>query len=179
MSFLRASTFILLYPLLGSLASAETALEKIHQEIVRDYEAVEHLELSEFASMPADDMVTFDVREENEFLVSHIEGAIQLDPDTTAADFERLYADQIEGKTVVFYCSVGRRSSELAARVDEVVKSSSARASFNLAGGVFSWRNQRRALVSAPSQATTKIHPYNFYWGRLIDDKKAISYSPE
>jgi len=128
--------------------------------------------------MSVDDVIVFDVRKEKEFAVSHIDGSIRIDPDTSADEFAAQYADQLKDKTVVFYCSVGRRSSALASRVDSIIENSDAAASYNLTGGVFSWRNQERSLVDQSLQTTTKVHPYNFFMGRLIEDKKAISYKP-
>lgn len=165
---------------ISSNAFGQTELEKIHQKIIVDHEQVEHVSAEEFIEMEiaGADIIIFDVRKKSEFAVSHLQNAIRLDPGTKADEFEQLYGEQLQGKTVVFYCSVGRRSSAMAEEVAQVIENSEA-AAFNLTGGVFTWRNEERSLVSQASQSTTKVHPYNFYWGRLIEDKKAISYSPD
>lgn len=167
--------------LIGSVSSvtsvmAETELEKIHQKIALDYHGVEHISAAKLAQMNTSDLLVFDVREKKEFAVSHIQGAVWLDPGIDMDEFEQKFSHQLKGKTVVFYCSVGQRSSELAEKVDDVIQRSEAKASYNLAGGVFTWRNEQRLLINQTTQPTTKVHPYNFYWGRLIEDKKAISY---
>ena len=153
-------------------------LDNIHEKIVNDYEQVEHLEATQLTEMDQTDIVLFDVREQKEFDVSHLEGAIQVDPNMTPQEFEELFANQIEGKTLVFYCSVGRRSSKLLSEVTEIVEENGANSSYNLVGGVFHWSNQERPLVNE-AQPTAKVHPYNLYWGRLLEDKEAISYKPE
>lgn len=157
---------------------AQTGLERIHEKLIKKYQNVEHISSIEFSDLNVDDLVIFDVRKEKEFEVSHIEGSIRLDPETKADEFEHEYADQLKGKTVVFYCSVGRRSSVMASRVERIINSSDAAASYNLIGGVFSWRNQERSLVNQTLKSTTKVHPYNVYTGRLIEDRAAISYKP-
>ena len=171
-------TFFVCVFFIVPVAFAQTDLERIHEKLIKKYQNVEHISSAEFSSIDVDDLVIFDVRKEKEFAVSHIEGSIRIDPDTKAEEFAAQYADQLEGKTVVFYCSVGRRSSALASRVDSIIENSEAAASYNLTGGVFSWRNQERSLVDQASESTTKVHPYNFYTGRLIEDRKAISYKP-
>lgn len=153
-------------------------LDNIHEKIVKDYKQVEHIEAPQFAEMDQTDVIIFDVREEKEFSVSHLDGAIQVDPDTSPEEFEGRFANQIDGKTLVFYCSVGRRSSKLLSEVSEVIEENNANDSYNLIGGVFRWSNQERPLVNE-AQSTAKVHPYNLYWGQLIEDKEAISYKPE
>ncbi len=168
---------LVLLPLFGQAAYARDKLASIHKEIVADYAQVEHINADEFLAMNADELVIFDVRESKEYSVSHLEGAIRVDPDISVEDFEQKYAAKLNGKTAVFYCSVGRRSSKLAARVDDVVDQYGATAAYNLTGGVFRWRNEQRPMMSRTNQVTDKIHPYNWYWSRLIKDKKAIQYS--
>lgn len=153
-------------------------LDEIHDKIVEDYEQVEHLEASQLMEMDQENFVFFDVREQKEFDVSHLDGAIQVDPDISPEEFVERYAEQIDGKTLVFYCSVGRRSSKLLSEVSEVIDENNVNASYNLVGGVFRWSNDERPLVNL-AQPTEKVHPYNLYWGQLIEDKEAISYKPE
>jgi len=174
----RFALFLLSLLWFDLLLAAESKLDAIHDEIVSSYEQVDHIKADDLLTMNRDDLVIFDVREQKEFSVSHIDGAIQLDPAISADEFAAKYADSLNGKTAVFYCSVGRRSSKLAARVDQVVEAHGASASYNLIGGVFRWRNEDRPLMSLSDTATNKVHPYNWYWSRLIEDKKAIQYSP-
>jgi len=154
-------------------------LSKIQSDIETKYDNVQHIDADTFSVIEQNDLVIFDVRRPAEFNVSHIQGAIQVDPKISARDFKEKYAGQLDGKVAVFYCSVGRRSSDLASRVADVVKSNGATASFNLIGGAFHWHNEARPLIKNESTQTPLIHPYNFYWGRLIANKKAISYKPE
>ena len=153
-------------------------LTKLHESIETTYRNVAHIDAQIFSKLNTDKLVVFDVREPNEFADSHLAGAVLVDPNISALEFERSYGDTLEDKTVVFYCSVGKRSSALAAALSEVLIDNGASNSYNLIGGIFQWRNDSRPLVQANGIATTKVHPYNKYWARYISNKKAISYSP-
>ncbi|MFK8053422.1 MAG: rhodanese-like domain-containing protein [Woeseiaceae bacterium] len=160
-----------------SLADNEK-LDALHDDIESDYESVEHIGADALDELAQDRLIVFDVREPDEFRVSHLEGAIRIDPDISADAFVEQYGDFLANRTTVFYCSVGRRSSILAERLDHVIESQGAVASYNLVGGIFRWRNDQRPLVNA-SGVTDAVHPYNRFWGRLIEDKQAIRFDTE
>ena len=82
----------------------------------------------------------------------------------------------MKGKTVVFYCSVGVRSSSKASELEAIIKRAGAVASYNLTGGLFYWHNQSLPVVQDKDTATQYIHPYNDYWGQLISNDDAIRY---
>ena len=151
-------------------------LARLHSDIVSDYPSVRHLEGKRFAGMDRDRVVVFDVREAGEFAVSHLEGAILLSPETTPEEFAARFGDKIQGKEVVFYCSVGRRSSIMAERLANVTKG------YNLVGGIFQWHNEDRpAFMSTPTgeAQTPYVHPYNAFWARYVSNRKAARYTPE
>lgn len=160
-----------------SMVLAKPDLAKIHDDIEADYERVAHINSDTFSKLPGEDVIIFDVREPEEFAVSHLPGAIQVDPGISEAEFQSRYGSAMEGKTAVFYCSVGRRSSHLAERVATVVETQTSKAPANLIGGVFQWSNENRSLMSTAGAATNAIHPYNAHWGRLIHNREAIQYS--
>jgi len=162
-----------------STTLAQTSLEGVHNKILKEFEGIEHIHSKELVAMSINDVVLFDVRQHEEFLVSHIQGSIWLDPDMTLSQFSKEFKDQLKDKTIVFYCSVGWRSSKMASDVQRFVARSKAKATYNLTGGVFAWHNQGLPLVDQYSKDTTNIHPYNFFWGSLILDKKSIQYLPE
>lgn len=167
---------------LNAIASKAGKLDKIHQEIIGDYAKVSHVaSLAPDASGDADgvqsDLIIIDVREPDEYAVSHIEGAVRVAPDITADDFLSRFGNDADGKTYVFYCSVGRRSSELISRVQAGLLSEGASTISNLTGGVFKWHNDRKALVNQ-NGATTLVHPYNFWWKRLLEHPQESSYAP-
>lgn len=166
------STLILVCICGGALADA-TKLAKLHEDIEQDYLAVTHIDADGISEIPSSALVLFDVREIDEFKVSHLPGAIRIDPGITAEAFEAQYGASLKGKTAVFYCSVGRRSSSLAQRVISAEAAPDTAIIYNLIGGIFLWRNEERALVD-DNGVTDAVHPYNRFWGRLIEDKQAI-----
>lgn len=101
----------------------------------------------------------FDARTVDEFAVSHLRGALRIDPDRP--DFAAFGRDR--SRPVVVYCSVGYRSAVVA----EVL----ARASFtdvrNLEGGIFAWANAGKPVVRGDREVR-EVHPYDATWGRML-----------
>ncbi|MFQ3247154.1 MAG: rhodanese-related sulfurtransferase [Arenicella sp.] len=162
-----------------ALLMFQPRLETIQNDIENDYQSVSHISASEFSKLDVNKVVVFDVREPEEFAVSHIAGAIQVMPNIDPSEFFQDYGDLLEGKQVVFYCSVGRRSSELANRLGDAPSEYGAVSSKNLIGGVFSWVNQSRLLRNSSQATTNLVHPYNKYWGRLVADPNRLSLTPQ
>lgn len=177
---ITALLFILCYFPIGaaSAAAGNEKLAEIHETIKHKYETLQHVNATQFETMSEDDLIIFDVREQSEFDVSHLTGAIRIAPDIAVDDFIASYREITNGKTLVFYCSVGRRSSELASRVQNELLKTGATEIYNLEGGIFRWHNDSRALVSA-QQASDFVHPYNNYRGRLIDRAEMIRYQAQ
>lgn len=167
LTIITCGAMVLVKPLLNP------SLDRIHSHIVSDHQNIAHLTAEEFQSLEPDNIVLFDVRETDEYEVSHIYGAVQVQPNIDIDDFGEDYGELLKGKTVVFYCSVGRRSSDLLGRLAPLLKSSGVHASANLKGGIFNWVNQSKKLNGS------KVHPYNAYWGRLVEDPSNIAYKPE
>jgi rhodanese-related sulfurtransferase len=109
----------------------------------------------------ADDpsLVVLDVRTPEEFAVSHLPGAVRVDPDR--ADLGSLAV--AEESTVVVYCSVGYRSAAIA----EALEAAGVERVYNLRGGIFAWANEGRPMIrdGAPVH---RVHPYDPIWGRLL-----------
>lgn len=156
-----------------ALAQSNSALQKKHDKIIRDFPAVTHISPSDLDDMSTSDIMIFDVREPKEYAVSHIDGAINVSPDIGADKFMSRYGQISEGKTIVLYCSVGHRSSALAQRLEDRGIDQDV---YNLQGGAFNWHNEGRDLVGGEGN-TRAIHPYNIFWGRMINDRSEARYS--
>ncbi len=156
----------------------ERTLATVHANVQQRYKDVRHVSAREMELLDRKGLVIFDVREEEEFAVSHLTGAIRVDPDVTPVEFMKKFSRQIAGKTVLVYCSVGVRSSALAERLRPHLKSDGQNRLYNLTGGIFQWHNDRRPLARG-GQSTAYVHPYNRSWGRLISNKALISYTPK
>jgi rhodanese-related sulfurtransferase len=176
--FCGLAGFALLAAVGGAALFQTSDLGRIHYGIAASYDTVEHLAADDYSALDPDDVVLFDVRENEEFAVSHLPGAILVDPDISEEEFAEAFSDKLQGKRAIFYCSVGVRSSILADRVAELVERETGKRPVNLIGGLFQWHNEDRALISASGAATDAIHPFDDYWGRLIEDEKAVSYLP-
>jgi rhodanese-related sulfurtransferase len=163
---------------LAFFGNSPDALEDVHATIVGGYPNVSHISPAEYAVLDDTDLLVFDTREKDEFAVSHLRGAIQVAPDMSAEDFFRHYGDKAQGKIVVFYCSVGVRSSKFAEKTQSQLKASGAIRVVNLERGLFGWHNDKRPLISNGTGSTEAIHPYDEFWGRLIERKQLTSYAP-
>lgn len=117
------------------------------------------------------DTLVFDVREPAEYAVSHLPGAIQVSPSTSADDFIRQFGKQAQGKHVLFYCTVGRRASRLADRVAHRLKAENARPA-NIVGGIFRWHADRLPLVDNDGQPTRAVHTYSRLVGELLPPER-------
>lgn len=160
----------------GPASVAETALARIEQSIAEDSQIVQVGSDEVLSLLDTGKMVLFDVRERDEFAVSHLPGAIRLAPDTSVEQFVQDYGARLDGITPIFYCSVGRRSNDLA----EAVAAQSNRGQSpivpaNLRGGIFRWHNEDKPLVNLEG-ATDQVHPYNWYWRRLLEHPDRSTY---
>lgn len=155
-----------------------TPLGKVHQNIVTEFPNMTHISRAEIETrLTSGEILLLDTRPVKEYNVSHIAGALQVDPDISPELFLIKFREALKNKQVVVYCSVGQRSSVLGTRLYSTALSAGAMSVQNMEGGLFGWHNDKRPLVNA-SGSTSKIHPYNTYWGALIENKDAIRYSP-
>lgn len=152
-------------------------LATVHALVSARYPLVAHIGADRLntlldADPSATDLVVLDAREPDEFAVSHVPGAVRVDPNS---EVFMDVADQVRGKTVIIYCSVGWRSSRLA----HVLAKSDAGAAaiYNLKGGVFDWHNRTLRLVNAQGE-TEWIHPYSPRWGKLIARQDRVRLHP-
>lgn len=152
------------------------ALHKAHVSIVKDHRSVRHIGVKPAAELIAEeDTLFFDVREEKEFNISHIVNSQHVDPELSASDFMSQFDQDWSGKTLVFYCSVGRRSSILAEKVQAELKAAGAKEVYNLKEGIFAWHNAEFPLENAAGP-TELVHPYNAFWGRMVNRKDLMAY---
>ncbi len=157
-------------------ARDEGGLATVHDGIEIQFVQVAHIDGDSLSALRHESVVLFDVREVPEYSVSHLKDAIRVDPDMSAQDFVERYSDLSKGKTVIFYCSVGQRSSDLADRVQGDLISSGAKAAYNLEGGIFKWHNESRPLYTSGTKPTAYVHPYDPVWGRMVKDQKNTRY---
>lgn len=137
------------------------AVDRLIQSQFPQVEQISTDTLARWMSAPDIQPILLDVRTAQEYAVSHLPGAIRIDPD--APDLGLV--DSLDAsRPIVTYCSVGYRSSALAAKLAENGHTEI----YNLKGSIFRWANEGRRVVrdGAPVRA---VHPYDALWGKLLD----------
>ncbi|MGF1457835.1 MAG: rhodanese-like domain-containing protein [Leptolyngbyaceae cyanobacterium] len=173
-SFRHRNAFLflvgLLLPGVGACYEQSLSWDALKSEIRREFPTVEHISVAELEQRlidtTSDQMLIVDVRRPEEFAVSHLQNAVNLeDPAAIVALAEQTQADQI-----VVYCSVGYRSARVAAELEN----QGLDAVVNLEGSIFAWANSQRPVFQA-SKPVGKVHPFDQTWGQLLDRQ----YHPE
>jgi rhodanese-related sulfurtransferase len=167
-------SFFSLCMLLSFPAWAQHSLELIEKLVQNNY-PISHLSWQDLkqqiVSSDSSLYLLFDVRAPEEYRISHIRTAIQVDPQMPATDFIKVYGDTLKDKHAVFYCSVGYRSSIFARRVEPEALKAGARSVANLRGGIFRWYNEANPVFDARGE-TDKVHPYDSFWGVLLRERR-------
>ena len=146
----------------------------LKQKIRSEYPMVSHLAPDSLHTwLQSEDHRTpllLDVREADEYAVSHLPGARRVDPDTD--DFG--FLDAVPRDTpIVAYCSVGYRSSALSERL----QAAGFTQVHNLEGSIFAWVNAGYPVYRDTMQVQG-VHPYNRLWGQLVKARYR-QYTPE
>ncbi|MGV6818973.1 MAG: rhodanese-like domain-containing protein [Parvularcula sp.] len=162
---------------LGGAMAKELNFPDVLEGIRTRYDDVKQLRAADLAAMPPENVILVDVRQRKEYDVSHLKGAIRVAPKSRARAVLAAAGGDVSGKTVVFYCSVGERSSWLARRSAKYLKKQGATDVYNLEGGIFGWHNEGRPIYR-DGKETRDIHPFNDRWGVLITDRAAITDTP-
>lgn len=141
-------------------------MQGIKDLVRKRFPEVSQLQSSELAAWLGDvnrpQPVLLDVREAEEYEVSHLPGAKNVKPNAKTAEIKSIVAT---GRPVVVYCSVGYRSSALAQRLAKGGLTNV----FNLEGSIFQWANEGRPLVKNDAdKPAKKVHPYNKRYGVLL-----------
>lgn len=151
-------------------AEGQVELLQLERRVATDYPRVRSLIPQQVEQMVRDgrELLVLDVREAAEFEVSHLPGAVRVDPGMGAAQFETEFGTRLAGRPVLVYCSVGVRSSRLAERIEPAALKAGASGVFNLRGGIFAWHNYGLELRRGNAQ-TQFVHPYSRSWSRYLD----------
>lgn len=121
-------------------------------------------------SSPKQKPILLDIREPKEFQVSHLLGAINVPPEMPDKEIVPLLK---KGHSIVLYCSVGARSSQMVERLLPAAKKLDVKL-YNLEGSIFKWANEGRAIYKKEQKKdtiATKVHPFNSVWGTFLKAK--------
>lgn len=150
---------------------------EVHQVIADKFPQVPNLTTNELATLMArgEAPLLLDYRSRAEYEVSHLAGAVWV-ADLKAARMEIAKVRAVDGqRKVLVYCSVGYRSADLVAQIQNLPDRGYAQELYNLKGSLFMWANEGRPMVkrvgSGPEQAALQVHPYNAGWASLLAPK--------
>lgn len=162
----RPSLVLSLIVLLGCHSSP--TWRQLDADIRARWPTVAQLSTDHFAAMLAagDHVLIIDVGQPVEFAVSHVPGAINL-PEGSPRLAETIH-EHAQADAIVLYCSVGWRSTRVAAGLGPQVADAPV---FSLAGSIFAWANEGRPLAGPDGRSARMVHPYDGEWGSLLDPK--------
>jgi len=146
--------------LITAMAFKQWSYEKMTETILSN-----SIELIKVTPNELDNYTVIDARSKAEFEVSHLPGAIRLDPDSKDFSEELLNSK----KPLLLYCSVGLRSEKIGERL---LKQSTIKEVYNLKGGIFQWFNDKKPIVDIKGKSTIKIHTYNKAWGVWVNERQ-------
>ena len=145
----------------------EQTWKMVDRMITSDFPKVRQLGTDSLAAWLADTSrpapLILDVRKSEEYAVSHLQGAVRVEPGAT--DFS--FLDSVDSdRPIVAYCSVGYRSSDLAQKIAEAGYTNVS----NLHGSIFRWANEGRP-VYRDGEPVKQVHPYDRIWGVLLNSE--------
>jgi rhodanese-related sulfurtransferase len=105
-----------------------------------------------------------DARSGPEYAVSHLRGAVPIDPVRPSL---RPLRGVEPAQAVVVYSSAGYRGARVASWLQRAGYTSVV----NLAGGLFKWANEGRPLFQGENRPVARVHPYDRRWGLLLDGR--------
>jgi rhodanese-related sulfurtransferase len=156
------STLVGLVTIQGTTPSWGTILSLVRER----YPDVRQTNVPDLAAWLADrhraQPLLLDVRSEVEFEVSHLPGALRVDPRSIPA----LPPGTALDTPIITYCSVGQRSSATAQRLQNLGYTNVA----NLEGSIFAWANAGHPVMRSGKEVY-KVHPYSARWGRLLSKR--------
>lgn len=143
--------------------SQDTTWSTVHAMIEARYPDVPQVTTDSLARRMQGDTPTvlLDARTPEEYTVSHLPGAVRVDPNAS----NLAWADTLDrDQPVVVYCSVGYRSAGVAS----MLRAEGYDRVSNLRGSIFQWANEGRRVVRGTT-SVRHVHPYDASWGRLLD----------
>jgi rhodanese-related sulfurtransferase len=108
--------------------------------------------------------VVLDARTPAEYEVSHLKGALPIDPYRPSL---RSLRGVPQTSAIVVYSSAGYRG----ARVASWLAKAGYPSTVNLAGGLFQWANEGRPIFREEGRPAALVHPYDQRWGLLVDGR--------
>lgn len=148
------------------------SMKGITKKISSKFPQINHITTSDLAARlnqadATNSTLLIDSRAPEEFKISHLADAKNLQTLDEVKSY--LAGLPTPPESIVVYCSVGYRSADLATQIKAANITSSPIQ--NLLGSIFAWANEGRPLIKDENTSTTKVHPYDKKWGRLLKEE--------
>lgn len=164
----RLLSIILLFAgaISGCSSTPTLSWDELKAQIRQEFPTVTQMSIAELesrqqATVPGK-LLIVDVRAPEEFAVSHLQGAVNLED----ADAILNLAQQQQVEQIILYCSVGYRS----ARMAQMLEQQGWAAVVNLEGSIFEWANSGRAVFLG-NNIVEVVHPFDPHWGQLLEQQ--------
>jgi rhodanese-related sulfurtransferase len=177
--WLRILLIAIVLPLLlgaavAAFAGRPLAFEAIRRLTLRKLPNVQWIDGTELARWRDDPgrapPVVLDARTADEYAVSHLAGALRIEPYRPLLRPLRGFS---KDTAIVVYSSAGYRG----ARVANWLAGQGYSRVTNLEGGLFRWVNDGRPVFRS-DRPTIEVHPYDPNWGLLLKSRYRISAPP-
>lgn len=145
---------------LAACASVQLNWQSLKTQIRNQFPSVEHITTTDFKENYSGQAHIIDVRNADEFEVSHLPGAVHFQD----ADQLATWIQEQPKQPIVVYCSVGYRSAQMVKSLQKL----GLQQVVNLEGSIFEWVNQGESVVDR-NGPTQKVHPFNQKWGQLLE----------
>lgn len=110
-----------------------------------------------------DNYTLLDIREEEEYNVSHIPGASFFgDKDPNWDMLAKIDKDE----PIILYCSIGYRSEKMGEKLMERGFTNVR----NLYGSIFEWANKGLPMENAKGETVPAVHGYNKRWSKWVNN---------
>jgi rhodanese-related sulfurtransferase len=147
------------------IAGRPLAFQILQRRIETKFPQVQWISTEELARWRDDpgrpQPVVLDARTQPEFELSHLRGALPIDPYRPSLKSVQGFA---KDTPLVVYSSAGYRSARVASWLGKAGYSNVR----NLAGSLFLWANEGRPLFREENRPTALVHPYDRRWGLLV-----------
>ncbi len=177
--WLRLLLLVLVLPLLigagvALLAGRPLAFEVVRRLTDRKFPDLRWIATAELARSLEDagrpQPVVLDARTQAEYEISHLKGALRMDP---YRPLLRPLRGMPKDTSIVAYSSVGYRSARLASWLGRQGYTRVA----NLEGSLFRWANEGRPMFHE-GRPTVRVHAYDERWGLLLESPYRATAEP-
>lgn len=129
---------------------------------------VPQVSVEDFIQMNKTDVFVLDIREEEEYKVSHLKNARHAG--YFWFDMRNMYDIPVDAQ-IVLYCSIGTRSEKIAQKLIHT----GYKKVYILYGGIFEWVNSGQPVYKQNGVQTSEIHTYTKKWARWVQKGTRIN----